>query len=430
MRLDEMRLEGRRALFISYNEMLGGLGQSQVLPYLRGLHRLYGVRFTLLSYERDAAFTPSGQAQCAALREELAAHGIAWHWLRYHQRPSLPATMYDVAAGVRLARKLITQDRIELIHARSHIPATIALLLKRSHNFKFIFDLRGLMAEEYVDAGHWQANNLPFRLIKNVERRAFAAADGVVTLTQAIWPIIKEWDGLRGRNVSHAVIPCCADLEKFQFRSADRATRRAELGLVGVNDRYTIVYSGSLDGWYMTAEMADFGATLLRQRPDAFFLWLTPNRHERVHELMAARGLTRQQYAVCAANPAEVPAYLCAADAGLAFIKPCFSKIASSPTKTAEYLGCGLPLVLNAGIGDSDTLITQEKAGALVTHFTADNYRAAVKLLQTDFATNNDTRTATRTIAERLFDLETVALPRYAALYGECLELRLMACEK
>src|SRR5687768_7432269 len=36
------------------------------------------------------------------------------------------------------------------------------------------------------------------------------------------------------------------------------------------------------------------------------------------------------------------PSYLSAADAGLSFIKSCFSKIASSPTKNAEYLACGL----------------------------------------------------------------------------------------
>ena len=50
-----MVLEGRRVLFISYNGMLDPLGQSQVIPYLRELARA-GVRFTLLSFERRAAF--------------------------------------------------------------------------------------------------------------------------------------------------------------------------------------------------------------------------------------------------------------------------------------------------------------------------------------------------------------------------------------
>ena len=85
----------RRVLFISYNGMLEPLGQTQVLPYLRELAKR-GVKFTLLSFERDKAFTVEGQRACDELKRELAEQGIEWHWLRYHQRPSLPATAYDV----------------------------------------------------------------------------------------------------------------------------------------------------------------------------------------------------------------------------------------------------------------------------------------------------------------------------------------------
>ena len=202
-----MALEGRRVLFISYNGMLDPLGQSQVLPYLRELARR-GVRFTLLSFERPKAYTVEGVAQCEQLRERLKAEGIDWHWLRYHQRPSIPATIYDVMAGYRKAGALVRRNRIEMVHARGHIPATIALALKRRFGIKMIFDLRGLMAEEYVDAEHWREGGVPYRMTKATERRILAATDGIVTLTERIWPIIKEWNGLRGRAVHHEVIPC------------------------------------------------------------------------------------------------------------------------------------------------------------------------------------------------------------------------------
>src|SRR6185369_2768384 len=98
-----MGLEGRRALFISYNGMLDPLGQTQVLPYLRSL-ALLGVKFTLLSFERDKAFVGDGPEKTRKLRSELLEHGIDWRWLRYHQSPSLPATTYDVFAGIRFAK--------------------------------------------------------------------------------------------------------------------------------------------------------------------------------------------------------------------------------------------------------------------------------------------------------------------------------------
>src|SRR5215216_1815882 len=225
-----MLLEGRRVLFISYNGMLEPLGQTQVLPYLRELAKR-GVKFTLLSFERDKAFTDEGQRACEKLKRELVEQGIEWHWLRYHQRPSLPATVYDVFAGIRYASGLVRRNKIELVHARSHIPATIALALKRKFGIKMIFDVRGLMAEEYVDARHWPQGGLRYRVTKATERRILAGTDAVVTLTERIWPIIKQWEGLKGRDVPHAVIPCCVDLSLFKFNAQQRERLRAQLNL-------------------------------------------------------------------------------------------------------------------------------------------------------------------------------------------------------
>src|SRR5258708_6180404 len=132
-----------------------------------------------------------------------------------------------------------------MIHARSHIPATIALWLKRRFGVKMIFDVRGLMAEEYVDADHWKKESVPYRLTKAMESRALQASDGVVTLTEKIWPAIRDWKGLRGRDVIHQVVPCCTDLELFRFSQSDRERVRAELDL---QDRFVLVYSGSIGG--------------------------------------------------------------------------------------------------------------------------------------------------------------------------------------
>jgi len=410
-----MALEGRRVLFISYNGMLDPLGQSQVLPYLRELARK-GVRFTLLSFERAKAFEPQGILECEQLREKLKSHDIEWHWLRYHQRPSIPATMFDVMAGYRKAAALVRRNRIEMVHARGHIPATIALALKRRLGTKMIFDLRGLMAEEYVDAKHWREGGVPYRLTKAAERRILAATDGIVTLTERIWPIIKEWEGLRGRDIQHEVIPCCVDLSLFEFRAEDRARRRAELGL---NDRLTMVYSGSLDGWYLTEEMADFFASYLKHDGQAHLLWLTTGSHERVRELMAARNIAKDNFSVLAVASADVPSYLAASDIGLAFIKRCVSKIASSPTKNGEYLACGLPLVINAGVGDSDALINNWKAGVLIEEFTGEAFSEAETKVHA-VVQDTEARRHARSVAEEVFDLK-IARERYAALYERVL---------
>jgi glycosyltransferase involved in cell wall biosynthesis len=411
-----MGLEGHSVLFISYNGMLEPLGQTQVIPYLRELAKR-GVKLTLLSFEKAKAFTADGQKLAADLKRELSTQGIDWYWLKYHQRPSLPATLFDVAAGIRNASRLVRQNNIELVHARGHIPATIALALKRKFGIKMIFDVRGLMAEEYVDANHWPKGGLRYRVTKNAERRILAATDAVVTLTERIWPIIREWDGLRGRNVHHAVIPCCVDLSLFRVNEAERVRRRAELGL---EDRLILVYSGSLDGWYLTEQMADFFARVVHKRNDAHLLWLTTGAPERVRNLMSARGIRESHFTIRSVAAAEVSSYLAAGDFGLSFIKRCFSKIASSPTKNGEYLACGLPLVINAGIGDSDALVNEWRAGVLIDELNElgfDNAYARMESLLSDAAA----RSIARDVAEKLFALDTVGGERYAGLYENVL---------
>jgi glycosyltransferase involved in cell wall biosynthesis len=393
--------------------MLDPLGQSQVVPYVKELTKL-GVQFTLLSFERESAYTAAGAQRIKHLNEELSPVGIRWHHLRYHQRPSIPATAYDVAAGVRFAARLVKRDQIELIHARSHIPAVMALRLKRRFGSRMIFDVRGLMADEYVDAGHWREGSLPYRLTKSAEARALNAADGIVTLTHKIWPLIKTWyPGVEQRAI-HEVVPCCADLELFRFDENQRNARRRELGLV---DKFVVVYSGSIDGWYLTEQMAEYFATVRAKEPAAHFLWLTPSRHERIKELMKAHNIAESSYTVVASQRRDVPSYLSAADVGLAFIKPCTSKLASSPTKYAEYLACGLPLTINANIGDSDALITEWDAGVLVNEFAQSDYLKALAGLDQFRSKPSETRLRMRAVAEKLFDLQTVGVARYADLY-------------
>jgi glycosyltransferase involved in cell wall biosynthesis len=410
-----MTLANRHVLYISYNGMLDPLGQTQVIPYLRGLSD-QGVRFTLLSFERDAAFTGDGPLRCEELRRQLAETGIEWHWLRYHRKPSLPATIYDVANGVRYGRLLVRRNGIEMIHARSHIAATIALALKKRFDLKMIFDVRGLMAEEYVDAGHWREGSIPYRLTKAMESRAFAAADGIVTLTKKIWPLIKDWKGLSNREVNHEVVPCCTDLEVFRYSEEDRARVRTELDL---QDRFVLVYSGSVGGWYLADKMADFFVELMKMKPDSHFLWLTGGSRDLVENLMSDRGVNPNQFSVRAVATAEVPTYLCASDAGIAFYKPTFSRLATSPVKLAEYLACGLPVVINAGVGDSDTFIDTQRVGAVVRDFNETEYKRA--LVAIEDLMSEEARERARRVAERFLDVRRIGVERYALLYEKVL---------
>jgi len=274
------------------------------------------------------------------------------------------------------------------------------------------------MAEEYVDAEHWRRNGAPYRVTKLMERRIFKRADAVVTLTEKIWPIIKEWEGLRNREVVHEVVPCCADLELFKFNEQDRQERRAELGL---QDRRVLVYSGSIGGWYLTDRMADLFAELASQKNNWHFLWLTTGPAHLIKTIMMARNIDASRYTIRSVASPDVPSYLSASDAGIAFYKPALSRLATSPVKLTEYLACGLPIIINSGIGDSDVLVTREGAGALVSNFTESEYAQAAKIIERLAEQAEPTRGLTRMVAEKLFDVRKVGVERYLRMYDRLL---------
>ena len=142
---------------------------------------------------------------------------------------------------------------------------------------------------------------------------------------------------------------------------------------------------------------------------------------DQVESVFRGRGISTNRYTIKTVASADVPSYLSASDAGISFIKPCFSKLASSPTKNGEYLACGLPLVINSGIGDSDALIEREAVDALVAEFNAEAYALAAKRIALLLNDVDSARRRSREAAERLFDVRAVGRERYARLYGEVL---------
>jgi glycosyltransferase involved in cell wall biosynthesis len=105
-------------------------------------------------------------------------------------------------------------------------------------------------------------------------------------------------------------------------------------------------------------------------------------------------------------------------DAAVSFIRPCGSKLASSPTKIPEYLAAGLPVVANSGIGDMDELIATEKVGVTIADFGDESLRAGVDRL-VELLRDEDVRSRCRHTAEKYFDLEKVGWLHYRGMYQQ-----------
>jgi glycosyltransferase involved in cell wall biosynthesis len=288
------------------------------------------------------------------LEARLAGAGVEWVRLRYHKRPTLPATAGDVLRGIAVGRRIARARATAIVHARGYVPSVVALAVKRTSGARFVFDMRGFWADEKVDGGHWTRRSLPYRLAKRWERRFFEGADAIVSLTEAG---VKAFPTLGYRIAPQTpveVIPTCADLTVFRPGPRDAALA-ARLGL---GDGAVIGYVGTLSNWYLREETLRYLALLARELRGARVLFVTHEPPDALARDAVAAGLPEHAITITRADFADMPAHVRLMDLGVFFIKPCFSKLGSAATKLAELLGTGVPVVINDGIGDSGRIVS------------------------------------------------------------------------
>jgi glycosyltransferase involved in cell wall biosynthesis len=324
--------------------------------------------------------------------------------------------VYDILAGGRLAARLVRRHGYTVVHGRALVATAMGTIAKRQTGCQLVFDIRGFNPEEYVDAGVWQQGGLKYRLAKRAEKKLLAAADGFVVLTERAREILFPGCGdcdERGRPIK--VIPCCVDMGRFPTPTA--ASRRDARESLGLSGRRVFVYVGALGGFYLTREMAEFLAVAHRRDRTTFSLILTQSAPEPIARALRDLGVQESDCLIRRVSPTEIPWYLQAADFAVSFIKPSFSKAASSPTKIAEYLASGLPVLSNTNIGDLDALIEDHHVGILIRHFDERHYHSVLDDAEA-LARDPELALRCRDVAATNFDLETVGGERYRALYA------------
>ena len=336
-----------RVAYLSYDGLTDPLGQSQILPYVLGLEAK-GFEFVIISFEKPAAY----QKGRSNIEATIAGKKIKWLPLRYHKNPPVLSTLFDVYCLWKAVRREHKQKPINILHCRSYLPALVGLRMKRQAGIKFIFDMRGFWADERVEGGLWNLKNplykFIFRYFKKVEKEFLAEADNVISLTENARQEILSW-GLNTAPIT--VIPTCVDLDLFnpeKIKKEDQEKLRAQLGIKEEN--FILLYLGSWGTWYLTKEMLELFSNLKKQKSEARFLIVSADN-------INLEGYTYKNDVIVTQAPRNlVPLYISLANASVFFIKPSYSKKASSATKMGEIIAMEVPFITNAGWGDIDRL--------------------------------------------------------------------------
>lgn len=400
-------------LYITQNGITEHIGRSQVAPYLLGLARQgYGIHVLSAEKLEHSGLVPTYEAL-------FADAGIRWTRIRYHNRPPLAGTLFDLGNMYQAALRIIRREDIAVVHCRSFPPALVGYALKKATGVKYIFDFRDF----YADGGlHNKRFKFVYRRLKDAEGPMLRAADKVVCLTDRARDILVDWyfsdlpaEEARAR---FQVIPCCADFALFDPSRVMPAnvTAMAKRANLSEGD-FVLLYLGSLGPDYLLPNMMQLFKELLMLVPSARFLFVSNNGQDLVQRECAQLGIPPDRVSFVTAERDEVPDFISLANLSVVFIRPDLSKAGCSPTKLAELFAMNVPVVANTGVGDMDSIISLSVNGsALVPDFEPSTLRAALE----DVMATTGKQIPIRANSEVAFSLEA-GTEKYRQVYAELL---------
>ena len=394
--------------------MTDPLGQSQIIPYLQGLSK-YGYRFTILSFEKKSKFRKEQQN----IREQLLTGNIEWKPLPFTRRPPLLSKLYDAIRMKWTAFSLQKKNNFSMVHCRSYIAADAGLALKKKYAIKFLFDMRGFWADEKVDNGQWNQNIFFYRIIykyyKKKEKEYLLNADGIVSLTEAAKNYLLSITDYE--NLPITVIPCCADLDHFDYHkiSSEEVIDLKNKLKIPLTAKI-ITYLGSSGGWYMMLEMFRFFNLLIKGHSEYVMLILTKENPDKIMEESLHVGIPAGKVFITYSDRVQVPEFLAMSTCGIFFIRNTFSKIASSPTKHAELMGMGIPVICN-DIGDTGCIVNHTRTGIILNDYNDTSFLAAISKMDSLEKTDKE---YIRKCAMKIFDLK-IGVQKYLSEYNRIL---------
>lgn len=402
-----------RILYITYDGILDPVSQSQVLPYLEGLSAAGNV-FTLVSFEKRNGFHDNKLMDI--YNDRMKKNAIEWIPMVYHKRPTVPATILDVFSGTIKAFRVIKRDGIGAVHARGYVPMLMAYILKKAAGVKVIFDMRGFWAEEKVDAGAWKKGGILYRIMKRMETAFLTSADEVVVLTNAAKAYLLE----RARRKSPiTVIPCCVDLSLFKSDKTKDFSRGG-----GISGTPVILYAGSLGTFYNLDRVLDFFLFFKKRNPSAFLRVISHYSKEAMAAAALSRDIRKTWYSIEALDHSKMPGAFSEADFSVIFYNRRLSGMGCSPIKFAESLACGVPVVMNSGIGDCDDIVNRTNVGAVINDFSDEAYERASDKMCELMSKRGDAALRCTEAAKKFFSLDA-GIETYRNIYQRLTRLNI-----
>ncbi len=334
-----------KILYIASGAIGEPLIESQVLRYLER-NTENDCQFDLVTFERE---TIAADRQ-REITDRLADRSIGWLPRQITKGRRSLGMLRDIADATRSLAPRMAESRYDLIHARSFLPGNIGTRLRKKFGVPLLYDMRGFWAREKFAYGHIRLPAARW-FAQRLENRVIHEADHLVSLTEAGIEFLRQ----HGVDKPIRCIPCCVDLQTFQPAASSKQS-----------DPVRLVSVGSLGRGYRCDAVLRLAQEVNRIRPGATVDLITRTDRSVIDSTADELGVPRSLYQVRSLPHDQVADAIAGASAGICMVAVSEAKIASCPTKLAEYLACGIPVVANVPIGDVQSILAQGNTGVTV----------------------------------------------------------------
>jgi glycosyltransferase involved in cell wall biosynthesis len=329
-------------IYLTYADQPSGVYSSQVIDVCNFLNESHNAQIRLVSFISLHNFSHNRQK----IKREMPSAIVL---------PMLPRMTSFGFNTLMLFFVLLFLNQRSVI-ARNVLAARIALRLRSFLKLKVCFDGRGAIAAEWneyqvVPLQEWKNS------IHTWEKLVVLNVDFRIAVSEEL---VKYWNERYGYSENkHVVIPCTLNTsfrpEILKQKEIENARKKMKFDA----DDIILVYSGSTAGWQSFDLLQGFLQKIINNNKNIKVLFLS-EKDKNVDQLKAEFPDKIFQTFV---KHSEVSGILKSCDIGILIREKSVTNQVASPTKFAEYLSAGLPVIISEGIGDYTSFVKQNDCG-------------------------------------------------------------------
>lgn len=333
-----------------------GVMRSQVTNLLKSLSNKTDLSIHWLAIINTKIHLPK-ETTVALLKDELKSCNITSNFINI---PNNFLTNRDSFAGKHLF-SVINQFKPDIVHCRVYPTTRVALNVRHQHNlnYKVIFDARGIYPEQILERSNNFIGTIRYYWWKMLEKKMLQNSDLTIGVSE---PFVEHFK--RINNTSNIkFIPCCVEIDKTIVIKTSNNLKE-DLGFSPDNN--IIVYSGNLSAKYSSInKIVELFSKIYQLENTSSFLILTNSNTENLINLLSQHNLLDKSK-ILNLQPNEVPKYLSIGNVAVLFRDKSLVNEVAMPTKFAEYLSCGLPVIVSSSIKGVAKIVAENNVGIVL----------------------------------------------------------------